>query len=134
MSLANTKHSANMTEREQRLDQPQSQLDQVLHQRGLGGLDVLVRHAASPARFGASAGDGSVEAGAAGAKSAFVTGGNSSGKGTSIEGAGRSGGSVYGSWFAMRRRLVMQPATCAGSLGRDHAARCRVLGLVHRLL
>src|SRR6185312_1796974 len=77
-------------EGEQRLDEPRAQLDQVLHQRGLGGLDVLVRHAASPARFGASAGGVSAGAGSAsggaGAKSALVTGGSGSGSGTSIAG------------------------------------------------
>ena len=39
-------------ERDQRLDQPRAQLDQVLHQRRLGRLDLLVGHAAAPGRFG----------------------------------------------------------------------------------
>src|SRR5262249_47807090 len=36
-------------EGKQRLDQPAAQLDQVLEERRLGGLDVLVGHAARPA-------------------------------------------------------------------------------------
>ena len=36
-------------ERDQRLDQPRAQLDQVIHQRRLGGLDIFVRHDLAPA-------------------------------------------------------------------------------------
>src|SRR3954449_7415911 len=35
-------------------------------------------------------------------------------------------------WRVRSDELVMCPATFAGSLTRDHAARCRVLGRIHR--
>src|SRR5690606_36686029 len=47
-------------ERDHGLDQTRSQLDQMLHQRSLRGLDILVRHDAG---LSASAGDNSAERG-----------------------------------------------------------------------
>ena len=49
MSFAKTKRGEHRRERDQRLDQPRAQLDQVIHQRRLGGLDIFVRHDLAPA-------------------------------------------------------------------------------------
>ena len=51
-------------EADQRLDQPRAQLDQMIHQRGLGGLDVLVAHdALASLRMSGAAGAASCAAG-----------------------------------------------------------------------
>src|SRR5207342_175150 len=91
-------------EGDQRLDQPLAQLDQVLHQRRLGGLDLLLvvfgrLHAALPPS-GVATGLGSGAAGAAGVagvagaastKSSVRGGGGNSGIGTSTMGSGATG-------------------------------------------
>src|SRR6185437_16353844 len=91
-------------ESDQRLDQPRAQLDQVIHQRRFGGLDVLVAHAA-PSTLGlggsrsrASSFTGS---GAGGAKSALLTGGNGSGSGTEISGSGTSAAGGVSAGFSV---------------------------------
>src|SRR5262249_61747177 len=61
-------------ERDQRLDQPRTQFDQVIHQRRFGRLDILVCHPPPPACFGGGV--------SAGAKSFSLTGDGDSGSGT----------------------------------------------------
>src|SRR5439155_766201 len=68
--------------RDQRLDQPRAQLDQMLDQRRLGGLDVFVAHAVRLR-----------SAGGGGAKSFSVTAGAGSGSGS----MGSAGGVLAGS-------------------------------------
>src|SRR6185436_4967770 len=80
-------------ERDQRLDQPRAQLDQVLHQGSLGRLDLLLvlfgLHAALPPPASGTGSEG--RAGAASAKSLLSGGGGSSGIGTDTSAAGTTG-------------------------------------------
>src|SRR5262249_2698215 len=102
-------------EGEQRLDQPAAQLDQVLEERRLGGLDVLVGHAARPASLtggagaaasgsscaagtGADAGGGSLAPGGSAATEGWGAGGGASGvTAGSLAGAPSAAGVAAGS-------------------------------------
>src|SRR5262249_15838886 len=68
--------------RDQRLDQPRTQLDQMLHERRLGRLDVLVRHAGLPPASCALGSAGSGAAAGAAAASGPAAAGTRSGGGT----------------------------------------------------
>src|SRR5262249_50016266 len=87
-------------ERDRRLDQPGAQLDQVLDQRRLGGLDVLVGHAArSPPAGGAAAGSLVAVAGSAvgaGAGECALSVAGAAGGGSAVVASARRGGGAGG--------------------------------------
>src|SRR5262249_55452169 len=78
-------------EGEQRLDQPAAQFDQVLEERRLGGLDVLVGHAARPASLAGGAG-----AAAPGSSCAAATGADAGGASMATGGSAATDGSGAG--------------------------------------
>src|SRR5262249_18454369 len=74
--------------RDQRLDQPRPQLDQMIHQGGFGGLDVLMSHVTPPACLGGG--------GSEAARSFSLTWGGASGSATLMStcccGSGKAAG------------------------------------------
>src|SRR5215208_3030432 len=91
-------------EGEQRLDQPRTQLDQVLHERRFGGFNVLVAHAALPAS-GLGSGLTSLVPTATGSSAGAVAG---------VAAAAVSSAAGGATWAAVAGSLTVGAAGAAG--------------------